>query len=109
MKPIEFLLEEWTMNSIYDRVKNCVAIKPTHMLEKISSNSFMLDKRPWLVESLSQVWQSFTDYIDVEWSRYYYWKDLISGNWRLFNSALDLIWNKSIRDTNPIRLLKWRC
>ena len=108
MKDTLLELEAWTLNTVYDKVINCRAIKPTHKLESISWQDFMLDKRFWLTSKKSVIGQNFYDYIDIEWSRYYYWKDEVSGRLKLFNDNYELISDHPFREDNPVRLTKWR-
>jgi hypothetical protein len=108
MKDLEFKLEAWTLNTIYDKVINCRAIKPTHKTESVSWDDFMLDKRLWLTWLHSVIWQSFYDDIIVEKNKYYYSKDLTLWNSVIYNKEYIPIWTFASRETNPLKLQKGR-
>jgi len=108
MKDLEFQLQAWTLNTVYDRVENCLAIKPTHKTQWLSWDDFMLDKRLWLTSIQSVVGQSFTDDIKIDWRKLYYWKDEISWEWKIFNWWMWELLSKPLRDDSPMKLTKWR-
>lgn len=105
MKDINLELKDWELNSIYDKIINCRAVKPTYRTESVSWDNFMLDKRLWLVPNINVPWVTFKDYIDIDWIRYYYWET--ETEWKIYDISWTELYNKPLREWNPIKITKW--
>jgi len=73
MQTLQYQLQEWLLNSVYDKIYNCRVVKPTYEVNWLYSNKFMLDKRLWTIKinALYKPWYTFTDVVKIKWVKYY--------------------------------------
>lgn len=83
MKPIEFNLQKWTLNSTFLRVKNCMVTLPPYEKYWYSSDRFFLDKRLWLEEYDTVNWDVVDDYT-INWIRYYLVHNYSQNQWYIY-------------------------
>jgi len=69
MQQLQYQLQEWVLNSVYDKIYNCRVIKPTYEVNGLYSRKFMLDKRLWTTQipALYKPWYTFTDVAKIKW------------------------------------------
>ncbi len=109
-KDITLSMEVWTLNQIYDKIKNCQVIKPPYENDKwLYNTSFFLDKREWLTYYTQLSWYDITDHILANWINYY-----LANNWtqaRLYadnwTTLVQVAWPFVINSLSPKRLVKW--
>lgn len=76
MKMLPINMEVWNLSQQYDRIKNCMAVRPPYEVEWSYSNELFLDKRKWLSEKETvTAWYVIYDYVDIAWTRYYLYKN----------------------------------
>ena len=111
MEPISFELTSWTLNQVFNRIKNCRVVKPPYD-DWYYSNKFFLDKRFWLEQFFSQAWRKFLDISTIKWIEYVlyqeWWKSYV---WAINGTSIVNVtpsWFNINSDT-PIKLVfgKW--
>lgn len=112
MKSIEFKLESWTLNQVFNRIKNCRVVKPPYEKDGYYSNDFFLDKRLWLEVYYNWAWKKFLDYTIIKWREYYLYREWTKHYIWTFNgnSFVNITPNWFVVDNNsPIKFVygKW--
>ena len=69
MEPFEFKLESWTLNNVFNRIKNSRVVQPPYEKAWYYSNKFFLDKRYWLNDFATIPWDVVDDY-KINWITY---------------------------------------
>lgn len=75
MIPYDFKMELWTLNEVYNKVKNCRVVKPPYESDWYYSNKFFLDKRLDLESIYSNANRKFLDTITIKWIDYYLYRE----------------------------------
>lgn len=107
MDKIPYILEAGTLNQTYNKIKNCVVVKPSFELDWSYSNEFFLDKRLGLISEFHDDNKTFYDTIDIKWVTYYLYKE--AGKhyiWSLTGASMNVItpgWF-TVDDKSPLRL-----
>ena len=89
MENIPFELIQWQLNTTYNRVKNCMVVKPPYENAGYYSNQFFLDKRLWLEELRQLPWEVVDDY-EIDWIRYYLVHNYETMTWSVY--CFDWLW-----------------
>jgi len=69
MEPYELKLESWTLNNVFNRIKNSRVVQPPYEKAWYYSNKFFLDKRYWLNDFATIPWDIVDDY-KINWITY---------------------------------------
>ena len=88
MKPIQYKLEKWTANLVLDRIKNCEVTQPPEEVNWFYTNTFYLDKRPFIYRVYDRPSWSSVYYCnhtkEINWVDYFLWKDGTNQWWVIF-------------------------
>jgi len=110
IQDINLDMEVWTLNQVYDKIYNCIAVKPPYEWKKwIYNQEFFLDKRKWLVQYSTIDWYEVYDNINANWVEYYLvdnWTQskIYADNW---TALVEVAWPFATNSTSPRKLVKW--
>lgn len=108
MLDTKFQLENWTLNTVYDKIYNCRVVKPTYEVNGLYSDKFMLDKRHGsvIIPALDKPGYSFLDTKTILWEKYYLAEN--TSKFYLFHEDGTLINSTGIDidSSSPAKLLK---
>jgi len=109
-KDITLNMEVWTLNQIYDKVFNCVAVKPPYEWDKwIYNQNFFLDKRLWLTSYSIVSWYEAHDHITANWTDYYLLDNGTQSKLYADNGTTltEVAWPFATNSNSPKKLVKW--
>ena len=110
MDKLPFMLEVWTLNQTYNKIKNCRVVKPPYELDWSYSQEFFFDKRFGLIPYFSDPLKKFLDCTDIKGIRYYLYREgakhyigTYNGTWNIITTG----WF-TVDANSPIRLATGR-
>lgn len=104
-----YQMQSWTLNQIYDKIKNCKVVKPPYEWEDwIYNQDFFLDKRSWHTWFKENSWYIYTDIRKINWVNYYLYNNWTNAyiwieNW---DDITQIAWPFTIWSNTPIRMAK---
>ena len=110
MDKLPYVLEVWTLNQTYNKIKNCRVVEPSYEIDGSYSNEFFLDKRFWLVEYFSDATKKFLDYVDVKSIRYYLYREASKHYLGTYDGTFHVITTGwfTVDANSPLRIATWR-
>lgn len=110
LNELQYWLEVWTLNQIYDKVKNCKVVKPPYEWDNgIYNKKFFLDKRDWHTWFKENAWYTYTDMLIVNWVKHYLYNNWTNAYvWmESWSDIVQIAWPFAINSNSPIRMVKW--
>ena len=110
MEALEYSMKVWTLNQMYDQIKNCKVVKPHYETGWNYWEKFFMDKREWLISFFSDPARTFYDKVTIKNIDYYLYKEgtkmyLWADTWA---TILALMTGKTIDADSPIKLVTGR-
>jgi hypothetical protein len=111
MEALEYNMKVWTLNQLYDKIKNCRVVKPPYEEESWNySEEFFLDKRYWLTDFSHKTNAVIFDKTEIWWIEYflyqYSWETFIwYDNWGTLVPVTDWVDHD---ENTPIKIVRGR-
>lgn len=81
MEIFEYNTQIWEVSKKFNKIKNCVVVKPPYEEDWYYSEKFFFDKRLWLNNIFENQWLKFYDKVSIKWTDYYYYFDWLNQSY----------------------------